>query len=158
MAQGEFALVRKHLETAIHKKSVHLARPDLYAMLVDVAVLQRDEAALREYAPVLEEEATEIDHLLYRAVAHRGWGVLHRQEGQYTLAEERLEQAMALFRKLDTRWQLGRTLVELGELATVQSQPDVAQGHFARALALFEEIGARPDVDRTRAKMGDKAN
>ena len=138
MAQGEFALVRKHLKEAIYKSSVHFAKPDLYAMLVDAAVLQRDEAALREYVPILEEEAREIDHLLYE------------------LAEAQLEQASALFRNLDTRWQLGRTMFELGELAARQTQTAVAQEHYARALALFEEMGAGPDADRTRAKMGNR--
>ena len=76
--------------------------------------------------------------------------------GQYELAEAQLEQASALFRNLDTRWQLGRTMFELGELAARQTQTAVAQEHYARALALFEEMGAGPDADRTRAKMGNR--
>jgi tetratricopeptide (TPR) repeat protein len=150
MAQGEFALVREILEKAIQRPSVIVSDHDVYAVLADAAVQQRDKDALREYAPLLEEGAVLLDHNLYLATAHRAWGVLHRLEGQYELAEARLLEAVALFEGLDTRWQLGRTLLELGELAAERSQPGQAKQHYARALALFEEMGAIPDAKRAR--------
>ena len=154
MAQGEFALVREHLEKAIHEeKLTFIADLDLYAMLADVAVQQRDEAALRKYAPLLEETATPLEHNLYLATAHRAWGVLHRLEGQFEQAEARLEQAVALFRGLDTRWQLGRTHLELGQLATDRTQTAAAKQQYTRALELFEEMGAVPDAGRARKAL-----
>ena len=148
MAQGEFALVRELLEKAIHKPSVLVGDHDVYAMLADAAVQQRDGAALREYAPLLEEAAVSLEHKLYLATAHRAWGVMHRLEGEFEQAEARLEQAIILFSGLDTRWQLGRTLLELGELAAGRSQTAEAKQHYARALELFEEMGAIPDAAR----------
>jgi len=153
VAQGEFALVRELLEKVIHAPSQLVADHDVFAVLADVAMQQRDETALRKYAPLLEESAVSLEHNLYLATAHRAWGVLHRLEGQYDQAEARLLEAIALFEGLDTRWQLGRTLLELGELATDRSQPAEAKEHYARALELFEEMGALPDAKRTRAAL-----
>ena len=154
MAQGEFALVRDNLEKGLHKAtSSVLADSDLHAMLADAAVQQSDLAALQEYAPLLEGAATSLEHKLYLATAHRAWGVLYRLEGQYEEAQARLEQAAALFKDLDTSWQLGRTHFELGQLAADRSDAAGAKQHYARALTLFEEMGAVPDAARVRAAL-----
>ena len=124
-----------------------------FFMLADLAVLERDEAALRQYAPRAEELAARDGHVLYQASAHRAWGVLHRQEGDYEKAEERLNQALELFQGMETRWQIGRTLCEFAELALAREETDLARDYFSRALLTFEEIGANPDAARTRAAL-----
>ena len=148
MAQGEFALVRENLEKAIHRPSLIISDHDVYAMLSDAAVQQRDQDALREYAPLLEEAAVSLEHKLYQAIAHRAFGVLHRLKGEYEEAKMRLQEATDLFRGLDTRWQLGRTHLELGEMFVEQSKTAEAKRHYVRALELFEEMGAIPDAAR----------
>jgi len=153
MAQGEFALVRKLLEKVILNPKIPATGPDLYAMLVDAAVQQRDVAALREYTPILVERATPLEHNLYLATAQRAWGVMHLLEGRSEEAEARLEQAAALFRGLNTRWQLGRTHFELGDLASDRAETTEATEHYSRALDLFEEMGAVPDAGRARAAL-----
>ncbi len=159
MAEGEFALVRKHLELALHKEITWLARPhDLYAMLADAAVQQRDSKGLLKYAPLLEKEALDLDHSLYLALAHRAWGVAHRLNGDFEEAEARLGLALELFRDLDTRWQLGRTYYELGELAAARSNPAKAAEQYSASLKLHEEMGALPDAVRTREAMDLLAN
>jgi hypothetical protein len=122
-------------------------------MLVDMAVLQRDEAGIREYVQQAEELAIRYDHTLYQAVAHRAWGVAHRLAREYPEAETRLNQALDLFNGLNTRWQIGRTLFELGELATAQKDIAAASEYFARASAAFEEMRAVPDATRTQAAL-----
>ncbi len=158
MAEGEFALVKHHLEAAI-KKPV-LSRSALldnenegYAMLADLAVQQRDETALRHYAPLAEELALRDGHKLYQAIAHRAWGVAHRLADEYAEAEARLNQALQLFEDLETRWQIGRTLRELGELAQAQGNIAAARDYFSRALAAFEALEAAPDAARTRTVL-----
>ena len=159
MAEGEFALVRQHMESAIRKpfsqKSLWCHDYDAYAMLADAAAQQRDAVALRQYAPLAEETARRYGHKLYQAIAHRAWGVAHRLAGRsaYAEAEARLNHALALFHELDTRWQVGRTLFELGELALAQNHTANARDHFTRALAAFEAIHAAPDAARTRVAL-----
>ena len=157
-AEGEFALVRQYLQEALAGPGlpsyiIPASDHDLYAMLVDVAGQQRDLTALQQYAPQAEETATRCGHTLYQAIAHRAWGIAHRLAGDYVPAETRLEQALGLFQALETRWQIGRTLVELGELALARGNAPTARDFLSAALAAFEELGAAPDAARTRAVL-----
>lgn len=160
MAEGEFALVRQHLEQALQKTTTAHASSfnnaswagdhDLCAMLADTATQQRDEVALRQYAPLAEELAARYGHALYQAIAHRAWGVAHRLAGEYDDAEARLQQALVLFQQLETRWQIGRTLATLGDLERARTNMARARDWYAQALATFEELQALPDVAQTR--------
>lgn len=92
------------------------------------------------------------DTLLDRAVAVKvlsdsGLGTEGRAR---LLREARLSQALELLRGLDTRWQIGRTLFELGELAQTRGEAAGAREHFSRALTAFEELGP----PRTRPARG----
>ena len=79
--------------------------------------------------------------------------MLHRLQGEYSAAETRLNQALELFQGLETRWQIGRTLFELAEVAIDRTDPTKARNYYLRALSAFEEIGAAPDVARTQAAL-----
>lgn len=97
--------------------------------------------------------AARYDHNLYQAIAHRAWGVAHRLADEYEEAEARLNQALGIFQELETRWQIGRTLNELAELALVRRETAQAYDYFSRALVAFEAIGAEPDAARIRAAL-----
>jgi tetratricopeptide (TPR) repeat protein len=153
LAAGEFARVIPILEQALKTPAEWIGDHDLYAALADVAVRQRDEMALRQYAPLAEALAQRCGHRLYQAVAHRAWGVAHRLAGEYAEAAGRLNQALMLFEALNTRWQLGRTWFEFGELAVAQRELLEARDCFQRALGLFEAMRAAPDAERTRATL-----
>jgi tetratricopeptide (TPR) repeat protein len=156
-AEGEFALVRQPLEKALKLFS----RPmkgrahdhDMYALLADIAAQQHDLAALQLYAPLAEETATRYSHSLYQGIAQRAWGVAHWLAGEYVQADARLRHALELFQGLDTRWQMGRTLFVLGEVAVARSNRVEARDYFSRALVKFEEMKAKPDMARTRALL-----
>lgn len=127
---------------------------EIYMTLVDTAVELRDAGALREYGPALEKLASRDDHRLYLAIAHRAVGVGHRLAGEHEAAEIRLRQALELFTRLEARWQIGRTLFELGELNQEQPQGETkAREYFAQALGSFEEIRAMPNAERTRSVL-----
>lgn len=126
---------------------------DLYAMLCDVAGLQADEAALRQYAPPAEKLAADCGHTLYLAIAHRAWGILHRLDGNQAEASDRLNKALQLFQRLGARWQSGRTHLELGAVAKALGNFADAGQHTSAALALFEPMRAAPDAARARAAL-----
>lgn len=153
MAEGEFALVRQHLEEALRQTGEWVGEHDLYAMLADSAAQQRDEDALRYYAPLAEESAARYGHVLYQAIAQRAQGVAHRLAGDYAQAEARFLEALDLCRGLDTRWQIGRTLFELGELEQAQMNPGKARDHFSSAMAEFEKLRAVPDLIKTQKAL-----
>jgi tetratricopeptide (TPR) repeat protein len=153
LAAGEFARVLPVLEQALKAPTEWIGDHILYAALADAAALQQDEAALRKYAPLAEMRAQRYHHRLYQAVAHRAWGVAHRLAGEYEQAAERLQQALQLFEGLKTRWQLGRTWLELGALAMAQVEPSEAREFFQCALDAFEDMRAAPDAERARVAL-----
>jgi len=121
-------------------------------ILADTAVELRDVDALRKYAQPLETLASRDNHRLYLAIAHRAIGVEHRLAGEHAPAEARLRQALELFTKVGARWQIGRTLFELGELNLIHSRPK-AREYYSQALGAFEEIQAAPNAERTRIAL-----
>jgi tetratricopeptide (TPR) repeat protein len=153
LAAGEFARVIPVLEQALQAPSEWIGNHILYAALADTAAQQEDQAAIRKYAPLAEGLGNVYQHRLYQGVAHRAWGVAHRLAGEFAQAANRLDQALALFEALDTRWQLGRTWRERGVLAAAQRQRPQAQDCFERALVLFEIMRAAPDAAQTRQAM-----
>lgn len=157
MAEGEFALVRQHLEAALDRPTAlpnaTCGDHDLYAMLADVAVFQRDTDALSRYAPLAEAAADRYQHRLYQGVAYRAWGVLHLLRGEHAEAETRLRLALEQFELLGARWQIGRTLFELGEQAVARADVPGARDTYSRALFVFEEVKAEPDAARTRRAL-----
>lgn len=127
----------------------------VYMTLVEAAGLTADEAALRQYAPRLEELARRDGHQPYLAIAHRGWGVAHRLAGEHAEAEARLNEALEVFQGLQAAWQVGRTLRELAELDLARSDGAAARQHLGQALSAFEAMGAIPDAERTRRALAE---
>jgi len=128
---------------------------DLYTLQAEAAALQGDGAAARQYAARAEETAIRFGHRLYQAIAARAWGAAFRLAGDYPQSGDRLRAALQLFVELDTRWQAGRTYVELAELALANRNAAEARQYWGRALALFEELHAAPDAARTRAALAE---
>lgn len=153
-AESEFALVKEKLEPALIlsgqpvKRGMMAHEHIVYMMLVDSAAQAGDETSIRRYVPKLEELANRDDHQPYQAIAHRAWGVAHRLAGEYDEADVRLQKALELFTEFEFPWQMGRTLVELGELDLARDEADTARDYFTGAQTAFENVGAKPDADR----------
>lgn len=126
---------------------------DMYAMAVDAAARAEDEDGLSRYLSLAEGAAQRADHKLYIAVARRARGVAHRIAGEWDLAAGPLKAATDEFRALDTKWQIGRTLLELGEVERGRENSGVSMEHFAEALSAFETLGADPDAHLARAAL-----
>jgi predicted DCC family thiol-disulfide oxidoreductase YuxK len=151
MAAGEFAQVNGHLEQALETAAEWVGDHDVYAMLAEAAVQQRDRQALLRYAPLAEQSAERYGHTLYRAIAQRALGVASMLAGDENQSEEQLQAALDAFQELGTRWQTGRTLVELGELARLRAHTTLARKYYSSALDHFEALGAVPDSERVRS-------
>ena len=157
MAEGEFVLLRQHLEAALSAavslRGLPCSDLDLFTMLADAAAQQQDLAALRAYAPRAATMAERDGHVLYQAIAQRALATVCRLEGNATEAKTRLLRALELLRTLGARWQVARTQVELGELTSEQGDLDRARSLFAAALAGFDALGAVPDAARVAAAL-----
>ncbi len=154
MAEGEFAQVTYHVEHGLKKstadRSAMASDPDMYVMAVEAAVRAHDSEILNKYLPLAEKTAARINHPLYQAIVSRAHGVSHRLAGKSDEAANHLAAALDEFRKLDAPWQIGRTLLELGEVERHRGNNETARGNYSEALEAFESIGAAPDADRAR--------
>ncbi len=131
---------------------------DVYMALTDAAAQQYDASAIELYAPWLEELAQRDNHKLYLGVAFRARGIAQRLAQNYDDAADSLRRAFEIFETMETRWQSGRTLVELGEMERAQQHADAARDYFARALDAFDALGAAPDAERVRARLEQVKN
>ncbi len=155
MAEGEFAQVRHFMEIALapSKENGWIGAHDLYTLLVDAAAQKKDTGALQKYLPLAEEMALRYNHKLYQAIVHRAWGVAHLLVGEKEAAKIRLNQALAIFETLDTRWQIGRTMYDMGELASSQGDDETARENFSMAITAFEAMGAILNSSQAREKL-----
>lgn len=158
-AQGEFAQVKERIENALGKEGQPVGwgtmahDHDVYMLLVEAAAELGEKDALKKYSRLLEVLARRDRHRLYLGIALRGKGVLHRLNGEYEEGRNQLEEAREIFEALGTRWQLGKTLSELGRLShDVQDHP-AARNFFNQAIVEFEALGAMPEIERNRTEQ-----
>lgn len=123
---------------------------DMYAIGIDAAVRADNPDKLRAYLAMAGTSEGMNKHRLYHAIAARGEGVSSKLAGDHDAASDQLEIALQGFRELETSWQIGRTLLELGEVEGAREHPEAASVHFTEALGVFEALGAIPDADRAR--------
>jgi len=152
-AEGEFALVRQHMEAAIPLLggwNVPSGDHDIYGLIVDSASRSYDADILRQYLPLAEEAAARGGHLFYQALAARGWGVYARLTGALDESEARLRQALERFAEMDMPWQQARTQMELALTLMDSGNASAARDLLQSALPAFESLRAAPDAARAR--------
>lgn len=152
-AEGEFAQVKKHLEIALDNPEAIFVNTDIVEMLVDIAAEHREVETLKKYLVMLEDGLDRINNRYYQGILFRSAGVLHTLQDEYGLAEEKLKEALGVFKDLNAPWQIGRTYYELGQLAGVQGEGKVAREHYENGLTSFEKMGAKPYMEKTRAAV-----
>ena len=159
LAEGEFALVGKHLEKAIRSPTdpvrwgSGMTDLDFRVLCAEASAQTRDAAGLAEHVPLAEEGARRLGHRLYVGVAGRARGVAALLAGQPAAAVEAFSQAAEVFTALGTRWQLGRTLMARAEAHAAAGDRSAAQADGGQAAALFEAQGAVPDARRARESL-----
>lgn len=150
LAEGEFALVRSHLEQAIRTPTdpvrwgSGMTDLDFHILCAEAAAQAGDADGLAEHAPLAEEGARRLGHRLYSGVAHRAHAVALLLGDKSAAAIDRYNQAVEIFAALGTRWQLGRTLVGRAEAHASAGHLTSARADYARALEAFEAVGAAP--------------
>jgi hypothetical protein len=159
-AKGEFAQIQQSLEPALDlpgqpvKRGTMAHEHIVYMMLTDGAALARDLDALQRYAPKLMELAHRDDHRPYIAIGERAIGITKWLNGEHSEAQSHLQRALDQFLQIDMRWQAGRTLHDLGELARDIGGSDGACDYFSRALESFESLGAKPAAEVVSSALG----
>ncbi len=143
----------EHIESAMELFTRNGTRHGIartHALMADVAVLRQrfDDAVhhAREAIAIatgLGDRFTVAtsDWMLGRALSFSG----SREEG-----EERFAAAQRAFEDLDTPYELGRLLFDLGLL---RDDPEEATQIIRRAVSIFERLQATPDLERARGAL-----
>jgi hypothetical protein len=156
LAEGEFALVRDHLEQAIRTPTdpvrwgSAMTDLDFRILCAEAAAQTGDAAGLAEHVPPAEEGARSLGHRLYSGVAQRARGIAQQSAGQPGAAVDSLTSAADIFRALGTRWQLGRTLAARAHSFVAAGDFAAARADWTEAAALFEAQGAAPAARQAR--------
>jgi len=105
-----------------------------------IAVALRQPDAL-EQSQELYDQVKDHYNRRHRAVARYSLGQAHYNAGDHDKAEWLLEEALEIFRELDTNWHQGRTLSLLAEISLARGDKAGAAHLLKEAQAGLEKIG-----------------
>ncbi len=86
--------------------------------------------------------------------ARRALGRIALASGHLPEAERCLDEALRTFEAIGARFEVGRTHIDLAELARVREGPPAAAAHAAKARALFQTLRVPRYVERAERLAG----
>ncbi len=124
-----------------HQAEAHLGQGELDKAL-DCA--QRSLALAQEQEMRLEEGAT-----------RRVLGQVHlaRRDRESTQAEQELQESLRILEELNSRYEVGQTLFQLGLLYREQKRRPEADAALRRAIAIFQELGAHLNLAQAQSQQ-----
>ncbi|TMD03063.1 MAG: hypothetical protein E6J01_17110 [Chloroflexi bacterium] len=108
---------------------------------------QLDEAAI--LVDRLEHRGRVLDRAWALAMAARSRGLLHAAQGDLVSAQDALERGLVAHERLADPFELGRTLLALGNVQRRRRQKQAARDTLRRAQAVFQGLGAAGWAART---------
>ena len=153
LARGDAPAASRNLEQRMHHLAAH--RSHLAAaldLLVDAHVASGDADAAAAAAARLAEVGAPAGDDRLRAVVAGADGRVRAARGDPEGAVAHLEEALAVWSRLDLPFEAARARFELGR-ALAATRPDVAVDHIRRSLATFDALGASLDADRAAALL-----
>jgi DNA-binding CsgD family transcriptional regulator len=123
--------------------------PDAIEALVALGELERADELLVAHA----EKGRDLDRPWALATAARCHGLLAAARGDQQASMAAFEEAMEQHLRLEMPFELGRTLLALGEGQRRFKQRRAAGGSFRAALEIFERLGAPLWAEKVRADL-----
>jgi hypothetical protein len=114
LAAGRVDKARSSLETLAAERGRLM--PVVHTNLLEVYALEEQGAEVEARADAVLSMARRSGARKELAQAHRALGIHLTSLRRWPEAEQQLTQALGIYRELDTRWEVGRTLYHLGLL------------------------------------------
>lgn len=124
--------------------------PDEIEALIGIGELDR----AAELIDLLEAAGRRVDRAWALAAAARCRGLLAAARGDQDEALSALDEALEHHRRLDNPFELGRTLLRLGQVQRRAKQRRSARESLSRACEIFETAGARLWAEQARRELG----
>jgi tetratricopeptide (TPR) repeat protein len=121
------------------------------ALLVEASLGSRDEAGAYGALEELRSLSDALDVPVAWGYRYRSEGLWHASRGEVEAAATAFERGVEAWNRIDWRYELARTLFDLGSLAAQANEPGRALSRLREALSLFRAMDARPDADRALA-------
>jgi len=153
LAIGDYDRGRALLAESLRTVETPLAMVYIHTLALQFAAQTKEWAYIDELGSESLERARRSGGRRFIADNCRSLGVHRREHGRLDEADALLKEAEELFRALDCRWDLGRTLRELALVRRTQGRGGEATPLLQEALTYFEALRALSDVERTRALM-----
>jgi Nif-specific regulatory protein len=151
--RGNIAEAERYLTRAMQifeaNRTLHgLARGHTAAA---VLVLQKDdlEAAVR-HAQLGEQFARQLGDRFSLAKNDWAWAKIHGSRGEREAAAAKFDHVRATLEELDTPYELGRLLFDIGLL---REEPEDATQMIRSAIRIFEKLDATHDLERARGAL-----
>jgi DNA-binding CsgD family transcriptional regulator len=126
------------------------AYADYAEALVELGQLDQADEVLR----LLEDRARAVDRVPLLAVVAGCRGLLAAAQQDLDGAAAVLEEAIAYHDRVTVPFDLGRTLLVIGQVRRRRGERKAARGAIQRALDIFEELGASLWAARAAAELG----
>jgi DNA-binding CsgD family transcriptional regulator len=133
-----------------------VGEPGAYRFAHDLAeayVLSGDHDTAETVVGELEEQGRRLDRAYALATGARGRGLVLAAKGDVDGALAALEGALVEHERLPQPFELGRTLLALGQVQRRGKLKREARGSLERALAMFDRLGAGVWAERARAEL-----
>ena len=134
---------------AVYEWPIAMALPDAIEAFVATGDLDRAERLTQALAAL----GRRFDRPWALATSGRCRALVDAAGGHLDRACAAAEQAIVDHRRLPMPFELGRTLLVLGQLQRRRGERRLARATLARALAIFEELGAALWADKARAEL-----
>jgi tetratricopeptide (TPR) repeat protein len=153
LATEDIEATRAVLTEALRLADTPWAKLEMHSLALEFAVQTSEWRYIDELGDATLERARRSGGRGYVGRCCRSLGAHRREHGLLVEAEALLAEAAEIFRAMDCRWELAKTLRELVLLRRAQDRPGDARALLQEALTHFEALRALPDVERTRALM-----
>jgi len=153
LAMDDTEAARTALTEGLRLADTPSAKLEMHTLALEFPARAQDWYYVDELGEVTLERARLSGGRRYVALGSRSLGIHRREHGRLDEAEALLAEAVTLFRTIDCRWELGKTLRELALLRRAQGRPGEVDSLLHEALGHFEALRALPDIERTRALM-----
>lgn len=154
LAQGQTEAAAASVRAALAQTSDRLARAELCAVQVEVALAAGDVEEARTASEELAETASAYQSSGLHAAARQAEGAVSLRAHRPADAVGMLRSACRLWLELDAKYHAARTRVLLAEAYRALGDEDAAQMELDSACAVFTSLGAALDVRRVAELQG----
>ena len=146
LAQGRHDAAVAAIRRSLAETTQPLARAELLAAYVEIALAVGDSDEARAAARELERIAAQRDNDVLHAMSEKARGEVSLAAGEVSAALVSLRRAMAVWQSLEAPYEIARVRVRLAAACSALGDEEAAHLELQAAQTAFTTLGAAPDL------------